>query len=39
MKIEVVSKDMGAWGNGAKTQVVRKYSPACTKTKLQRMHL
>ncbi len=39
MKIEVVLKDVGAGGNGAKARIVREYSPTRSKTKLRKMHL
>lgn len=39
MKVKVVSKDVGVGENDAKTLVVRKYSPACLKIKLQKRRL
>jgi hypothetical protein len=36
MKVQVVSKDMGARDNGAKVQVTREYSLACPRINLQK---
>ncbi len=39
MKVVVVSKDVGAWENGAKAQFTLKYSPTRPKTRLQKRRL
>ncbi len=39
MKVKVVSKDVDARENDAKTLVVREYSSACLKTKLWKRRL